>query len=40
MWDYYNDNKPATEIYIEVSYLFIYIVIMDLTSGKNTENPN
>ena len=27
-----NHNKPATYFYVEVSYLFIYLVIMDLTS--------
>ena len=37
----HNHNKPAViDFYVEVSYLFIYLVIMDLTSGQNTENLN
>ena len=27
-----NLNNPVTYFYVEVSYLFIYLVIMDLTS--------
>ena len=36
--DYHNHNKPATDIYVEVSYFSIYLVIMDLTSWRNAEN--
>ena len=35
---YHNHNKPATDFHIDVSSLFTYLVITDLTSWQNTEN--
>ena len=36
--DYHNHNKWVIDFHIEVSYLFIYLVIMDHTSWQNAEN--
>ena len=39
--NYHNNNKLVTDFMLKLaSYLFILLVIMDLTSGQNKENSN